>query len=104
MRACAMWTTPWVPRDTEVILDTSALSDADWRIWVHSDPDPPPRDTVLVLVHPARMADLKMEAEPLDLVGAGDRYDVNGVRIARRILERRCHDDEDLRRRLRWDR
>jgi len=63
-----------------------------------------PGTRFLVLVHPARMADLKMEAEPLDLVGAFDRYDVNGVRIARRILDRWCHDDEDLRRRLRWDR
>ncbi len=60
MRHCALWITPWVDRDTEVILDTDAMTEQEWCAVAHNDPDRPPKDTVLVLIHPARYRDLKL--------------------------------------------
>lgn len=102
MRNCGLWITPWVNRDKEIILDTSALTEAEWRAVVHNDPDVPQRDTVLVLIHPARHMDLKaavQEMNPLTLI---DFSDANGRNMAAYLIEKQCHKDPDLRRRLRW--
>lgn len=99
MRNCGLWITPWVDPGTEVIMDTSALTDEEWRVVVHNDPDPPPKDTVLVLIHPARYMDIQLTVmTPLDFA------DVNGRRVAASIIDKHCFEDRTgkLAQRLRW--
>lgn len=102
MRNCALWITPWVDRDTEVIMDTSAMTDQEWRAVVHHDRNVPPKDTILVLIHPERSMDLQLrvwEMPPLSMV---DCMEVNGRRIAAYLVDKHCYHDPELRRRLRW--
>lgn len=99
MRRCALWITPWVDPNTEVILDTSAMTDEEWRLYVHNGPDTPPKDTVLVLVHAARHEQLTLSARFAALFY---EHDINGSLIAAYIVDKRCQADPELRRRLRW--
>lgn len=102
MRNCALWITPWVDRDTEVIMDTSALTETEWRAVVHNDPDVPPKDTVLVLIHPARHMDLKAAAREMSPLTFMDFEDVNGRNVAAYLIDKHCYGDPELRRQLRW--
>lgn len=102
MRNCALWITPWVARDTEIVMDTAALTDAEWRAAVHNDPDVPPKDTVLLLIHPARHMDLKAAVTEMNPLTFMDFADVNGSNMARYLITKRCHSDSELAHRLRW--
>lgn len=102
MRDCALWISPWVDRHTEVIMDTSAMTDDEWRAAVHNDPDTPPKGTVLVIVHPARYMDLKLDM-PIPLTPL-DFLDPNNRRLAASLIDKHCFEDQtgQLARRLRW--
>jgi predicted DNA-binding protein (UPF0278 family) len=102
MRDCGLWITPWVDRNQEIILDTSALTESEWRAVVHNDPDSPPKDTVLVLIHPARYMDLKIAVAEMNPLTFMDFADPNGRNVAAHLIEKECHRDPELRRRLRW--
>ena len=102
MRNCALWITPWVDQDTEVIMDTSAMTDAEWRAVVHHDPDLPPKDTVLVLIHPARHMYLKAAVREMTPLVPYDFMDANGRNVAAYLINKHCYRDPELRRRLRW--
>lgn len=102
MRNCAVWVSPWV--DREVILDTSALSDDLWRGVVHGDPDPMPKDTVLLIVHPKRLRDIvdwSVRGMGVEMP-AWSTMDPNKRAIASAIIGDRCERDPELRKRLRW--
>ena len=98
-----MWVTPWVAPDQEVILDTAALAgDATWLQRV-AGPDTLPPDTVLLLVHPAReQALLAAAMDPVPYVDGALLRTVWGRQAARVVIDRRCHADPELARRLRW--
>lgn len=96
MRDCALWISPWVNHDTEVIIDTSAMTEHDWRAVVHNDPDAPPKDSVLVVIHPARYVALK-EARPFPAVyNMAMMADPNGRIMAAAIIDRHCARDAEL--------
>lgn len=96
MRQCALWISPQVGRDEDRIIDTAAQH-ADLEFQRLRDRDPMPRDTVLVVVHPARVMDLMLEPQPY-----GDYRDPNHRAMAAEIIWSRCREDADLKKRLRW--
>jgi hypothetical protein len=103
MRNCGLWISPWVDRDAEVILDTRALTEQDWLAVVHHDPDPPPKDTVLVVIHPARYMDIKAAVWEMAPLSFWDFDDANGRNVAAYLINKRCYSDPELRRQLAWE-
>ena len=103
MRRCALWVTPWVAQDQEYILDTAApVGDATWLRRV-AGPDPFPPDTVLLVVHPAREQVLLAAAmDPVPYVDGTLLRTVWGRQAARVVIDRHCHADPGLARKLRW--
>jgi hypothetical protein len=102
MRNCGIWVSPWVDQNTEVILDTSALSADDWLGALHHDPNPMPQDTVLVVIHPVRQRWLAEHVAPTIVQSFLQFGDANGRVLARHLIEERCRQDPKLRRKLRW--
>lgn len=102
MRNCGIWVSPWVDQDTEVILDTSALSDHEWSAILPKDRDQMPRDTVLVVIHPVRHGWLEEHVAPA-IEPSWLRFgDVNGRVVAAHLINERCRQDPELRQKLRW--
>lgn len=109
MRNCALWISPWVAHDQVAILDTAAMTDEEWRATVHNDPDAPPKDAVLVVVHPALYQQLRTAAIDYTAraVGAGvDDVFFRGREgdrnVAAAIISQHCAKDPELARRLKW--
>ena len=69
---------------------------------VQDHPDVPPKDTVLVLIHPARYQQLKAAVRERARGVDDDFGDPNGRRVAAVLIDTHCARDPDLRRRLRW--
>lgn len=101
MRRCGLWISPQVGYEEERIIDTGSPAGAEEFIRLR-DPDTMPRDTVLVVVHPARHCALVSAVAMMD----GPFFDPmpypNGRNLAARIISERCDRDPDMRRRLRW--
>lgn len=104
MRTCALWISPHVKPTEEVILDTAVPIDYAAAVqFARNGPDLPPKDMVLVVMHPARHHRLVKAIATIEGPEAFARLgDVNGSGAAKMIIQQRCRQDPDLARRLRW--
>lgn len=92
-RSVCLWVTPWVAEST--IMDTRAIPDVVFASRV-AGRDVLPEDTVLLLVHPARMPALRDEFKSSVPIPVSDDY------IADVLIDNACLLDEDLARKLDW--
>ena len=94
MRNCGLWITPFI--DEETIIDTSTITFEEWKSITHDEYEPP-KDTLLVLMHPKRH---QMFVNIPDQLGS--IYHLSDIEIAKYIIEKNCRFNPVLRKIWRW--